>query len=133
PAPDRASRRAERRAARVEGALALPVAQALAARGHPNPVLALRPYAALASLGVDTAAIPFDRPEIRRAVAMSLDRSALSSVYGGMLRSDTQVVPPGSLAYDTSVAEFTPLDAGADKLLVADTHIALPIAADLVY
>jgi len=133
PVRDPASRLAELRAGRVDVALDLPVAQALAARGDPNLVLALRPYAALASLGVDTAAIPFDRPEIRRAVAMSLDRSALSSVYGGMLRSATQVVPPGSLAYDTSVAEFTPFDAGAAKRMVADTHIALPIAADLVY
>ena len=74
PVRDPASRLAELRAGRVDVALDLPVAQALAARGDPNLVLALRPYAALASLGVDTAAIPFDRPEIRRAVAMSLDR-----------------------------------------------------------
>jgi peptide/nickel transport system substrate-binding protein len=133
PVRDPASRLAELRAGRVDVALELPVAQALATRGDPNLVLALRPYAALASLGIDITATPFDRSEIRRAVAMSLDRSALGSVYGGTLRPATQVVPPGSLAFDTSVAEFAPFDAGAAKRMVAETHLALPIAADFVY
>ena len=133
PVRDAASRLAELKSGRVDVALDLPVSQALAARGDPNLVLMLRPYAALASLGVDTAAPPFDRAEIRRAVAMSLDRSALASVYGGTLRNATQVVAPGSLAYDTSVAEFAPFDATAAKRMVADAHVPLPIAADLAY
>jgi peptide/nickel transport system substrate-binding protein len=133
PVRDPASRLAELRAGRVDVALDLPVGQALATRGDPNLVLALRPYATLASLGIDVTAAPFDRPEIRRAVAMSLDRSALGSVYGGTLRAATQVVPPGSLAFDASVTEFAPFDAGVGKRMVADTHLALPIAADLAY
>jgi peptide/nickel transport system substrate-binding protein len=133
PVRDPAARLAEVKAGRVDIALDLPVAQALTARGDPNLVLALRPYAALASLAIDVTVSPFDRPEIRRAVAMSVDRSALASVYGGTLRNATQVVPPGSFAYDTSVTEFAPFDATAAKRMVADTHVTLPIAADFAY
>ena len=133
PVRDGASRLAELRAGRVEVALDLPIAQASTARSDPSLVVSPRKDAALASLGINAAAAPFDRPEARRAVAMAVNRNALAAVYGGTSRPATQAVPPGSLAYDDSVAEFAPLDADAARKALADAHIPTPISADLAY
>jgi ABC-type transport system substrate-binding protein len=133
PVRDATSRLAELRAGRVEMALDLPIAQASSARSDPSLVVSPRKDAALASLGIDSIAPPFDRPEVRRAVAMAVNRNALSAVYAGTSRPATQVVPPGSLGYDESVVEFAPLDTDAGRKALADAHVPTPIAADLAY
>jgi peptide/nickel transport system substrate-binding protein len=133
PVRDAASRLAELRAGRLEVAIDLPIAQASTARSDPSLVLSPRKDAALASLGIDATAIPFDRPEARRAVAMAINRNALSTVYAGTSRPATQVVAPGSLGYDDSVVEFAALDPDAARKVLLDAHIATPISADLAY
>jgi peptide/nickel transport system substrate-binding protein len=133
PVPDATSRLAELRAGRVEVALDLPIAQASTARSDPSLAVSPRKDAALASLGINATATPFDRPEARRAVAMAVNRNALSAVYGGTSRPATQAVPPGSLAYDDSVVEFAALDADGARKALADAHITTPISADLAY
>jgi ABC-type transport system substrate-binding protein len=89
--------------------------------------------AALASLGIDSAIAPFDRAEVRRAVAMAVNRSALSAVYAGTSRPATQAVPPGTLGYDDSVVEFAVLDTDAARKALADAHVPTPISTDLAY
>ena len=133
PVRDAASRLVELRAGRAEMALDLPIAQAIGARSDPSLVVSPRKDAALASLGIDATAAPFDRPEARRAVAMAVNRNALSAVYAGTSRPATQVVPPSSLGYDDSVVEFAPLDADAARKALADAHIQTPISADIAY
>jgi len=133
PVRDPTSRLAELRAGRVEVALDLPIAQASSARSDPSLVVSPRKDAALASLGIDIAVAPFDRPEARRAAAMAVNRNALSAVYAGTSRPATQAVPPGSLGYDSSVVEFAPLDADAGRKALLDAHLPTPIAADLAY
>jgi peptide/nickel transport system substrate-binding protein len=133
PVRDAASRLAELRAGRVEVALDLPIAQASSARSDPSLVVSVRKDAALASLGIDASTAPFDRPEVRRAVAMAVNRGALSAVYGGTSRPATQVVPPGSLGYDESVVEFAPLDTDAGRKALTDAHVPTPISTDLAY
>ena len=133
PMRDAASRLAELRAGRAEVALELPIAQASSARSDPSLVVSPRKDAALASLGIDASVAPFDRPEARRAVAMAVNRNALSAVYAGTSRPATQVVPPGSLGYDDSVIEFAPLDVDAARKALADAHIATPISAEIAY
>jgi ABC-type transport system substrate-binding protein len=114
-------------------ALDLPIAQAAAARSDPSLLLAPRHDAAIASLGIDATAPPFDRVEVRRAIAMAIDRSAVSAVYAGLSRGATQLVPAGTLGYDDSVIEFAPLDAAAARKLLADARIPTPIATELAY
>lgn len=133
PVRDATSRLAELRAGRVEVALDLPIAQASGARSDPSLLVSPRKDAALASLGIDATTAPFDRPETRRAVAMAVNRNALSAVYAGTSRPATQVVPPSSLGYDDSVVDFAPLDTDAARKALADAHVATPIAADLAY
>jgi len=133
PVRDATSRLAELRAGRVEVALDLPIAQATIARSDPSLVVSPSKDVALASLGIDVATAPFDRAEVRRAVAMAVNRSALTAVYAGTSRPATQVVPPGSLGYDDSVVEFAVLDPDAARNALADAHGPTPIATDLAY
>ena len=133
PVRDAPSRLAELRGGRVDVALDLPIAQAAAARSDPSLALAPRRDAALASLGIDATAPPFDRAEVRRAMAMAIDRGALSSVYAGLSRGAAQLVPAGTLGYDDSVIEFAPLDAAAARKILADARVSTPIATDLAY
>ena len=100
PVRDATSRLAELRAGRADVALDLPIAQASSARSDPSLLVSPRKDAALASLGFDVTMAPFDRPEVRRAVAMAVNRSALSAVYAGTSRPANQVVPPGSFGYE---------------------------------
>jgi ABC-type transport system substrate-binding protein len=133
PVRDATSRLAELRAGRVEVALDLPIAQASSARSDPSLVVSPSKDAALASLGIDATTAPFDRAEVRRAVAMVVNRSALAAVYAGTSRPATQVVPPGSLGYDESVVDFAVLDPDAARKALADAHVPTPIATDLAY
>jgi len=132
PVRDPISRLAELRAGRVDVALDLPIGQASSVRSDPSLVVSPRKDAALASLGIDSTAAPFDRPEARRAVAMAINRNALSAVYTGTSRPATQAVPPGTLGYDDSVAEFATLDPDGARKTLLDLHLA-PIATELVY
>ena len=133
PVRDATSRLAELRAGRADVALDLPIAQASSARSDPSLVVSPRKDAALASLGFDVTMAPFDRPEVRHAVAMAVNRNALSAVYAGTSRPANQVVPPGSFGYDDSVVEFAPLDVDAARKTLADARVATPISAELAY
>ncbi|MGH2472499.1 MAG: ABC transporter substrate-binding protein [Candidatus Limnocylindria bacterium] len=133
PVRDATSRLAELRAGRVEVALDLPIAQASTARSDPSLVVSPRKDTALASLGINASVAPFDRPEARRAVAMTVNRSALSAVYAGTSRPATQSVPPGSLGYDESLVEFAALDPDAGRKALVDVNVTTPISADLAY
>jgi ABC-type transport system substrate-binding protein len=133
PVRDAGSRLAELRSGRVDLALELPVAQAAAARSDPSLVLVPRREAALASLGIDVMAAPFERPEVRRAIAMAVDRTALGGIYSGLSRSTAQVVPAGMLGYDDSVVEFAPFDTAAARRLLTDARIATPLTVELAY
>src|SRR5439155_1010424 len=95
-----------------------------AARSDPSLALLARRDAALASLGIDPTAPPFDRQETRRAIAMTIDRDALSGIYAGLVRRAAQVVPPGTVGYDESIVEFAPLDVAAARRLLADARVS---------
>jgi len=133
PVVDPTSRLAELRAGRVEVALDLPIPQASTARSDPSLAVSPRKDAALASLGINTTATPFDRSEARRALAMAINRNALSAVYGGTSRPATQAAPPRSMAYDDSVVEFAPLDVDGARKALVDAHIPTPISVELAY
>jgi ABC-type transport system substrate-binding protein len=133
PVRDAASRLAEVRSGRVEVSLDLPVAQASAARSDPSLAVVARRDVALASLGIDVTLAPFDRPEVRRAVAMAIDRGALAAAYGGLSRPATQLVPVGTLGFDESVVEFAPHDASAARRALLDARVPTPLSVDLAY
>src|SRR5437899_2755013 len=132
PVADAVGRLSELRAGRVDLALELGVAQAAAARGDPSLGLVLRRDASFASLAIDASRTPFDRPEVRRAVALSIDRAAISTaVYFGLARAAPQVVPPAALGYDETAIEFAPVDVPAARKLLTDAGLTSPIDAEL--
>src|SRR3989442_2738985 len=132
PVADAAGRLSELRAGRVDLAFDLGAAQAAVARGDPSLGLVLRRDASLTSLAIDASRVPFDRPEVRRAVALSIDRAAVSTaVYLGLARAAPQVVPPALLGYDETVTEFAPLDVAAARRLLTDAGLTSPIDAEL--
>jgi peptide/nickel transport system substrate-binding protein len=65
---------------------------------------------------------PLDKPEVRKALAMAVDRGAvIGSVFTGFATPASQFLVPGMLGYDDSVREFQPYDVeGARRLLIAE-------------
>ena len=74
-----------------------------AVRGDPNLQVLVRPAATTTYLGI-AAGAPFDRVEVRRAIAMAVDKSLLATtLFSGAGRSASQLLPPGTLGYDPSL------------------------------
>jgi len=54
---------------------------------------------------------PLDDPDVRKALAMAIDRQVIvSSAYSGFAAPATQFLPPGILGYDDSTRAFQPYD-----------------------
>jgi len=104
-----------------------------AVRGDPNLQLIVRLAATTTYLGV-AAAPPFDKVEVRRAIAMAVDKSLLATtLFSGAGRSASQLLPPGTLGYDDSVVEFYRLDIAGAKRLLADAGVASGLTTELWY
>jgi peptide/nickel transport system substrate-binding protein len=105
-----------------------------ALRSDPNVAPLSRAPFESAYLGITTTSAPLDAPDVRRALAMAVDRSALvRTSYAGTARAASQLVPPLLLGYDDSVTQFTPTDPSAAKKLLADAGFPHGFATDLWY
>ena len=103
-------------------------------RADPNLDDLARPAFNVAYLGVSDTARPFDRVEVRRAIAMSIDRSVLATaLYSGAARPASQLIPPRLLGHDESVVEFTKHDVAGAKRLLADAGMGSGFATELWY
>jgi ABC-type transport system substrate-binding protein len=103
-------------------------------KADPNLQLLPRPAASAAYLGIASATRPFDRVEVRRALAMAIDKTLLvSSLFNWTGRPASQLLAPGMFGYDDSVVEFYRLDTAAAKRLLADAGFANGFATDLWY
>jgi len=104
-----------------------------AVRGDPNLQVLVRPAATTTYLGI-AAGAPFDRVEVRRAIAMAVDKSLLATtLFSGAGRPASQLLPPGMLGYDDSVVEFYRLDIAGAKRLLADAGVASGLTTELWY
>ena len=62
-------------------------------------------------LRFNTTTPPLDNPDVRKAIAMAIDRQAMvSTVYAGFAAPATQFLPPGILGYDDGTRAFQPYD-----------------------
>ena len=79
----------------------LPSSRVAALELHHAVQLHTTPTPWLRYLFLDTQAAPFDRPEVRRALNLAIDRREVVRLAGGGLtaRSTCQVLPPGSAGY----------------------------------
>lgn len=131
---DETARIAELRSGGLDAVRDVTVASLSTVRADPNLQLLVRPAASVAYLGIGATAAPFDKVEVRRAIAMAIDRSLLAAaLYSGAGRPASQLLAPGMLGYDDSVGEFYRLDGAAAKRLLADAGLPSGFATELWY
>jgi peptide/nickel transport system substrate-binding protein len=103
-------------------------------KGDPNLQLVTRPAASATYLGIAGTVKPFDKVEVRRALAMTIDKPLLATaLYSGAGRPASQLLAPGMLGYDDSVVEFYRLDTAAAKRLLGDAGFPTGFATELWY
>ena len=130
---DEAARITELRSGGLDAVRDVTVASLATVKADPNLRLLPRPAASVAYLGIAGAA-PFDKVDVRRAVAMAIDRSLLAAtLYTGAGRPASQLLAPGMLGYDDSIVEFYRYDTAAAKRLLADAGVPSGFATELWY
>ncbi len=131
---DEAARIAELRSGSVDAIRDLTPAVLPTVKADPNLQLLTRPPSSIAYLGVAAAARPLDKVEVRRAIAMAIDKPLLATaLYGGAGRPASQLLAPGMLGYDDSVVEFYRYDVAAAKRLLAEAGFANGFTTELWY
>jgi len=130
---DEPARIAELRSGGLDAVRDVTTASLSTVKADPNLQLLTRSAWRVSYLGIAGAA-PFDKVEVRRAVAMALDKSLMvATLFGGAGRPAPQLLPPGLLGYDDSVLEFYRLDTAAAKRLLADAGVPGGFATELWY
>jgi peptide/nickel transport system substrate-binding protein len=118
-APDPSSNLVMLQSGQLDWNLVAP-SQLTALRGTPALTFTRAPSAVVAGLAFNTARAPFDDVRLRRAVAMSIDRAAISrKITLGYYPVANSLQPQFSWAYDPSIRQpgFDP--AAADRLFAA--------------
>jgi len=130
---DEAARITEMRSGGLDAVRDVTVASLSTVKADPNLQLLPRPAFNVAYLGI-AAAGPFDKVDVRRAVAMAIDKSLLAAtLYSGAGRPASQLLAPGMPGYDDSVVEFYRYDAAGAKRLLADAGVPSGFATELWY
>ena len=120
------------KASNVDVVLDLAPASVRVLRADPNITAAPAPVFSTVFIGLGAGG-PLGTPEVRRAVAMAVDRGAIvQAVYAGQARPAAQLVPPELLGYDDTLTQFVPTDPAAAKKLV-DAAGATPLTIDIWY
>ncbi|HEV8655361.1 MAG TPA: ABC transporter substrate-binding protein [Candidatus Limnocylindria bacterium] len=131
---DETARIAELRSGGLDVVRDLTAASLPTVKADPNLQLLTRPAFNATYLGITGAVKPFEKVEVRRAIAMAVDRSLLTAaLYGGAGRPASQLLAPGMLGYDDSVVDFYRYDTAAAKRLLADAAYPSGFATDLWY
>jgi peptide/nickel transport system substrate-binding protein len=131
---DEAGRIAELRSGGLDAVGDLTPGALSTVKADPNLQLLTRPAFNTTYLGVAATAKPFDKVEVRRALAMAIDKPLLATaLYSGAGRPASQLLPPGMIGYDDSVVEFYRLDTAAAKRLLADAGFPSGFPTELWY
>ncbi|MGH2490474.1 MAG: ABC transporter substrate-binding protein [Candidatus Limnocylindria bacterium] len=131
---DEAARIAELRSGAIDAVRDLTPGALPTVKADPNLGLVTRPTFNASYLGIAGLTKPFDKVEVRRAVAMAIDKPLLATaLYGGAGRPASQLLAPGMLGYDDSVVEFYRYDVAAAKRLLADAGLPNGFATELWY
>jgi peptide/nickel transport system substrate-binding protein len=131
---DETARIAELRSGAVDAVRDITPAALPTVRADPNLQLTPRPAFNATYLGIAGTITPFDKSEVRRAIAMAIDKPLLATtLYSGAGRPASQLLPPGLLGYDDSVVEFYRYDLAAAKKLLTDVGLPSGFATELWY
>jgi peptide/nickel transport system substrate-binding protein len=103
-------------------------------RADPNLQLLARPASNTTYLGILATAKALDKVDVRRALAMAIDKPLLATaLYSGAGRPASQLLAPGMLGHDDSVVDFYRLDTAGAKRLLADAGFPSGFATELWY
>ena len=103
-------------------------------KADPNLQLVARPALNATYRGIAGSVAPLDKVEVRRAIAIAIDKPLLAAVlYSGTGVPASQLLAPGVLGYDDSVVEFYRYDVAAAKRLLADAGLPSGFATELYY
>jgi peptide/nickel transport system substrate-binding protein len=103
-------------------------------KADPNLQLVARPAFNATYLGIAGRATPLEKIEVRRAIAIAIDKKLLAAVlYSGAGVPASQLLAPGMLGYDDSVVDFYRYDVAAAKRLLADAGVPTGFATELYY
>jgi peptide/nickel transport system substrate-binding protein len=131
---DETARIAELRSGNIDTIRDLTPAALPTVKADPNLQLITRPAFNATYLGITATTAPLDRVEVRRAIAMAIDKPLLAAVlYSGGGVPASQLLAPGMLGYDDSVVEFYRYDAAAAKRLLADAGLPSGFATEIHY
>ena len=132
--PDAAGRTAELRSGGLDVVRDVSPHELGAVRASPNLVLLPRSAHSVVSLSLSHLRPPLDQVDVRRAVALAINRQAIAqSAYAGDAKLASQLLPPALLGHDDSVTEFHRFDEGAAKKLLADAGLARGFDTELTY
>lgn len=131
---DETARVAELRSGNVDAIRDLTPAALPTVKADPNLQLIPRSAFNAMHLGITATVSPLDKVEVRRAIAMAIDKPLLAAVlFSGAGRPASQLLAPGVLGYDDSVVEFYRYDVAAAKRLLADAGLVTGFATELWY
>ena len=103
-------------------------------KADPNLLVIARPAFNSTYLGIAGGSAPLDKLEVRRAIAMAIDKPLLAAVlYSGGGLPASQLLAPGMFGYDDSVVEFYRYDVAAAKRLLTDAGFGNGFATELWY
>ncbi|KAF0245476.1 MAG: peptide/nickel transport system substrate-binding [Planctomycetota bacterium] len=95
-----------------------------AIRGDANCRLLIEPGMNFGYLAINTEKPPFDRAEVRQAIAMALDKGEINKLaYLGTAQTGPNALPPTMWGYNDKVEEY-PYDPGKAKAVIAAAGIA---------
>jgi peptide/nickel transport system substrate-binding protein len=131
---EESARVAELRAGSVDAIRDFSPASIPTIKADANLQIVPRPSFNIAYLGLNFTIKPFDNINVRKAVAMAVDKQAIvQAIYAGEAKAASQFLVPGMLGYDESVAEFYKFDQAAAKKLLADAGFPNGFTTELWY
>lgn len=131
---DETSRIAELRAGTIDVVRDITTSVLATVKADPNLQVIARPAFNVTYLGMAATIAPFDKLEVRRAIAIAIDKPLLATaLYSGVGRPASQLLVPGMLGYDESVVEFYRYDTAAAKRLLADAGLPIGFVTELHY
>ncbi len=129
---DTQARLAELKAGTIDGMRDFSPADVPGVKADPNLQIIPRPSFNVAYLGLNTKKAPTDKLEVRKAIAMAINKKAIAeTIYSGTARPATQFLVPGIIGYDDSVKDFLAYDPDGAKKVLADAKITTPIEVEL--
>jgi peptide/nickel transport system substrate-binding protein len=122
---DGQTRANELEAGSIDIAFGLPASSAKNMEGNPDYQIFKVVTAGMTGISMNTAAAPFDDINVRKAVAMAVNREQLETALNGNMTAEYGFVNPSMIAYDPAAQEFSktlyPFDVEAAKTLLADS------------